>query len=167
MARRITKKPPKHLRNLSAFNQELEKIEGGDISQKYPSFLGNQRQFVDRLYNHLPDLAERLVSFLQATPERITSSNGTTQLLVPPDVALTDGQLQMYKLILQKGLPNQQPVNINGDQTQRNEGKVHITINQSGPDIDFAESGKVIDGVQQGQASQIGTLRFKKPAVVN
>ena len=71
----------------------------------------------------------------------------------------------MYKMILQKALPNQQPINVNGDQSQRTDGKVHITINQSGPDIDFETTGEVIEGVQTGQASKIGTLTFKKPEV--
>ena len=165
MARRIAKKPPKHLRNLASFTQELEKVEAEDTVGKHPSFLGNQRQFVDRLYKELPDLADKLLSYLQATPERIISNNGTAQLMVPADVALTEGQLQMYKMILQKALPNQQPINVNGDQSQRTDGKVHITINQSGPDIDFETTGEVIEGVQTGQASKIGTLTFKKPEV--
>jgi hypothetical protein len=87
--------------------------------------------------------------------------------MLPEGVALTDGQLQLYKMILQKGLPNQQPVSMSGDQTQRADGKVHITINQSGPEIDFEETGSVIQGVQQGQAKQVGTLTFNKPKVVN
>ena len=134
---------------------------------KHPSFLGNQRQFIDTLYTELPALASRLVDYLHARPERITSSNGTVQLLVPEKEALTDGQLQMYKLILQKGLPTQQPVSMNGDQAERADGKVHITINQSGPEIDFEQTGEVIQGVKSGKATQVGTLTFKRPEELN
>ncbi len=166
MARRIDKKPPKHLRKMAAFNQEISKIEQEDMLFQHPSFLGNQRQFIDTLYKELPALADRLVSYMSAVPERHVSANGTMQLMIPEKAALTDGQLQLFKMILQKGLPNQQPVNMNGDQSQKTDGKVHITINQSGPEIDFDQSGEVIQGVQQGRAKQVGTLTFKKPEVL-
>jgi hypothetical protein len=163
MARRIKKRPDQ----LQKLDRELSKIEEEENLFQHPSFLGNQRQFIDKLYTKLPSLADRLVTYLEAVPERVISSNGTVQMLVPEGAALTDGQLQLYKMILQKGLPNQQPVNMNGDQTQRADGKVHITINQSGPEIDFEQTGEVIQGVHTGQAKQVGTLSFKKPEVLN
>ena len=166
MARKINKRPSQ-LQKLGELDNELAKIEEEDLLFQHPSFLGNQRQFVDSLYRELPHLAVRLVNFLKATPERISSSNGTVQLMLPEDVALTDGQLQLFKMILQKGLPNQQPISMTGNQSQKTDGKVHITINQSGPEIDFEQTGNVIQGVQQGQATQVGTLTFKKPAAVN
>lgn len=166
MARRTNKPPPKHLRKMAAFNQEIAKIEQEDLLFQHPSFLGNQRQFIDTLYKELPSLASRLSSYLSAVPERIVGNNGTVQLMLPEDVALTDGQLQLYKVILQKGLPNQQPISMTGDQQQKTDGKVHITINQAGPEIDFDQTGEVIDGVKKGRAQQVGTLTFKKPEEV-
>ena len=131
MARRIDKSVPKHLRNAVQLEQELALIEKEDMMLQHPTFLGNQRQFIDRIYQHLPEVADKLVKFMTANPERVYGSNGTVQLMLPEDVAMTDGQLQLFKLILQKGLPNQAPVTMSGEQNQFGSGKVAITINQT------------------------------------
>ena len=83
MARRIDKPVPKHLRNAVELEQELALIEKEDMMLQHPTFLGNQRQFIDRIYQHLPEVADKLVKFMTANPERVYGSNGTVQLCCP------------------------------------------------------------------------------------
>jgi hypothetical protein len=166
MARRIDKPIPKHLRNAVELEQELSLIEKEDMMLQHPSFLGNQRQFIDRIYQHLPQVAEKLIQFMTANPERVYGSNGTVQLMLPEDVAMTDGQLQLFKLILQKGLPNQAPVNMQGEQNQLGSGQVAITINQTGPSVDLEGITSSVDGIRRGQAEKVNTISFNRPDVV-
>lgn len=166
MARRIDKPVPKHLRNQVALEEELALIEKEDMMLQHPTFLGNQRQFIDRIYQHLPDVADKLIKFMAASPERVYGSNGTVQLMLPEDVALTDGQLQVFKLILTKGLPNQAPVNMQGEQNAFANGKVNITINQTGPNVDLENVTSSVDGVRRGQAEKVGTVTFKRPEII-
>lgn len=166
MARRIDKPIPKHLRNAVELEQELSLIEKEDMMLQHPSFLGNQRQFIDRIYQHLPQVAEKLIQFMTANPERVYGSNGTVQLMLPEDVAMTDGQLQLFKLILQKGLPNQAPVNMQGEQNHLGTGKVAITINQTGPSVDLEGITSSVDGIRRGQAEKVNTISFNRPDVV-
>ena len=100
---------------------------------------------------------------MTAQPERVYGSNGTVQLMVPEDRALTDGQLQLFKMVLQKGLPNQAPVSMQGKQNPMDSGKVNITINQTGPSVDFDTLSAPVDGVIQGRAERVNTLSFKRP----
>jgi len=162
MARRISK-VPKHLQNAVSLNQQLAKVEAEDMLFQHPSFLGNQRQFIDRIYEYLPNMADKLVAFMGATPERVYGNNGSVQLMVPEEVALTDGQLQLFKMVLQKGLPNQSPVSMGGKQSPMETGKVNITINQTGPSVDFDKLSTPVDGVVQGRAEKVNTLSFKRP----
>ena len=70
MARRINKPVPKHLRNAVELEQELALIEKEDMMLQHPTFLGNQRQFIDRIYR-APEVADKLVKFMTANPERV------------------------------------------------------------------------------------------------
>ncbi|MAH25104.1 MAG: hypothetical protein CMP82_15010 [Gammaproteobacteria bacterium] len=167
MARRIDKPVPKHLRNAVELEQELALIEKEDMMLQHPTFLGNQRQFIDRIYQHLPEVADKLVKFMTANPERVYGSNGTVQLMLPEEVAMTDGQLQLFKLILQKGLPNQAPVTMSGEQNQFGSGKVAITINQTGPNVDLENITSSVDGVRRGQAEKVNTISFNRPDIVD
>ena len=97
MARRISK-VPKRLQSAFELERELARVEQEDMLMQHPSFLGNQRQFIDRIYQYLPDMADKLVGFMSAKPERVYGNNGTVQLMVPEDRALTDGQLQLFKI---------------------------------------------------------------------
>ena len=162
MARRINR-VPKQLKNAVELENHLTKVEKEDMMLQHPSFLGNQRQFIDRIYQCLPDMADKLVGFMTAQPERVYGSNGTVQLMVPEDRALTDGQLQLFKMVLQKGLPNQAPVSIQGKQNPMDSSKVNITINQTGPSVDFDTLSAPVDGVIQGRAERVNTLSFKRP----
>lgn len=162
MARRISK-VPKRLENAVKLEHELAKIEQEDMMLQHPSFLGNQRQFIDRIYQYLPDMADKLVSYMTAKPERVYGNNGTVQLMVPEDRALTDGQLQLFKMVLQKGLPNQAPISMQGKQNPMESGKVNITINQTGPSVDFDNLSAPVDGIIQGRAEKVNTLSFKRP----
>ena len=166
MASRVDKPVPKHLRNQVALEKELSVIEKEDMMLQHPTFLGSQRQFIDRIYQHLPEVADKLINFMAASPERVYGSNGTVQLMLPENVALTDGQLQLFKLILQKGLPNQAPVNMQGDQNQFANGKVNITINQTGPTPDLENITSPIDGIRRGQAEKVNTISFNRPEVI-
>ena len=163
MARRISK-VPKRLQNAVELEQELAKVEREDMLMQHPSFLGNQRQFIDRIYQYLPDMVDKLVGYMSAQPERVYGNNGTVQLMVPEDRALTDGQLQLFKMVLQKGLPNQAPISMQGKQNPMETGKVNITINQTGPSVDFDTLTAPIDGVIQGRAEKVNTLSFKRPS---
>jgi hypothetical protein len=96
----------------------------------------------------------------------VYGSNGTVQLMLPEDVAMTDGQLQLFKLILQKGLPNQAPVNMQGEQNQLGSGQVAITINQTGPSVDLEGITSSVDGIRRGQAEKVNTISFNRPDVV-
>lgn len=162
MARRISK-VPKRLENAVKLEHELAKVEQEDMMLQHPSFLGNQRQFIDRIYQYLPDMADKLVSYMTAKPERVYGNNGTVQLMVPEDRALTDGQLQLFKMVLQKGLPNQAPISMQGKQNPMESGKVNITINQTGPSVDFDNLSAPVDGIIQGRAEKVNTLSFKRP----
>ena len=162
MARRISK-VPKRIGNAVKVENELAKVEQEDMLLQHPSFLGNQRQFIDRIYQYLPDMADKLVSYMTAQPERVYGNNGTVQLMVPEDRALTDGQLQLFKMVLQKGLPNQAPVSMQGKQNPMESGKVNITINQTGPSVDFDTLSAPVYGVIQGRAEKVNTLSFKRP----
>jgi hypothetical protein len=162
VARRISK-VPKRLENAVKLEHELAKIEQEDMMLQHPSFLGNQRQFIDRIYQYLPDMADKLVSYMTAKPERVYGNNGTVQLMVPEDRALTDGQLQLFKMVLQKGLPNQAPISMQGKQNPMESGKVNITINQTGPSVDFDNLSAPVDGIIQGRAEKVNTLSFKRP----
>lgn len=162
MARRISK-VPKRLENAVKLEHELAKVEQEDMMLQHPSFLGNQRQFIDRIYQYLPDMADKLVSYMTAKPERVYGNNGTVQLMVPEDRALTDGQLQLFKMVLQKGLPNQAPISMQGKQNPMESGKVNITINQTGPSVDFDNLSAPVDGIIQGKAEKVHTLSFKRP----
>ena len=86
--------------------------------------------------------------------------------MLPENVALTDGQLQLFKLILQKGLPNQAPVNMQGDQNQFANGKVNITINQTGATPDLENITSPVDGIRRGQAEKVNTISFNRPEVI-
>jgi hypothetical protein len=162
VARRISK-VPKRLENAVKLEHELAKVEQEDMMLQHPSFLGNQRQFIDRIYQYLPDMADKLVSYMTAKPERVYGNNGTVQLMVPEDRALTDGQLQLFKMVLQKGLPNQAPISMQGKQNPMESGKVNITINQTGPSVDFDNLSAPVDGIIQGRAEKVNTLSFKRP----
>jgi hypothetical protein len=83
--------------------------------------------------------------------------------MVPEDRALTDGQLQLFKMVLQKGLPNQAPISMQGKQNPMESGKVNITINQTGPSVDFDNLSAPVDGIIQGRAEKVNTLSFKRP----
>ena len=84
MARRIDKPVPKHLRNAVGLEQELALIEKEDMMLQHPTFLGNQRQFIDRIYQHLPEVADKAGQVYDGESRAgIRVSNGTVQLMLP------------------------------------------------------------------------------------
>lgn len=132
-------------------------------SGRLQTFVDHGSRFRDTVFAKLPDLAARLVKFLEASPTYHYTTAGQPILILPDDVALTKDQLKMLQSVLDKFVPQQKPMDLDGKQVQQVR-KVSIHVNTVGQAPDYATLPGGSDGIaNQGAAKPITTITFDKP----
>lgn len=134
-----------------------------DAQGRLRTFVDHGSQFRDDLMKAMPGLSARLVKFLEAEPTYVYNNQGTPKLVMPDDAALTDQQISILTKVLDKFLPKQKPMDLDGQQKSTTR-KVSIHVHTVGDTPDYKNIPGGADGIANaGAAKPITTITFGAP----
>lgn len=132
-------------------------LENLDIQGRLPIFLGNAAMFRDTLAAGLPGLAQKIQTFMTATPKRHMTKNGPVNML-DPEQDMTSDQAKMALKMIDKMFPAQLPMDLEGSQAgAKAPAQVQVSIGQVGPTPDYKQLPGEVNGIQSGHAPISGS----------
>lgn len=139
-----------------------------DARNPVTPFMAGHRQFLDALAKQFPDFVKRLSDYMMAPVNHVVLPNGQISKQVDPVDDLTEGQVILFRAILNKLLPSHtitsgtnQPAN-----PVPQGGTINISIHTVGPALDPHRMPGV-DGVVSGQAVPTAKITFHAPKVID
>ncbi|NDD54211.1 hypothetical protein EBZ39_10110 [bacterium] len=140
----------------------MHKLENLDVEGKLPVFLSNAAMFKDIMAAGLPPLAQKIQTFLMATPVREQTKNGPVNIL-PANVDMTPDQVKMAIKLTDKFIPAQLPMDMAGQQLQAGQTKIEVGITQVGSTPDYGSLPGEVNGIPSGATvpQQNTTVTFR------
>ena len=159
---RVARRSRKHLEDVTdhAQSQLLKQLHA---SGRLQTFVDHGSKFRDEVFAKLPELSKKLIDFLTATPTYHFTASGVPKLVLPDGVAMTAEQLRLLQSVLDKFVPQQKPMDLDGKQTQPvRKVSIHVATVGQAPDYEKLPGGS--DGIaNQGAAKPVTTITFDKP----
>lgn len=135
----------------------IEEMRAGVVAGHH-GYLKGQTDFVQKLADALPLVAERLVSYLLSPVTHVPDNNGKLWKVLDPNDDLTDGQLSLLRTLIPKLIPKipdiaQDPAGA-GKGPSDQPGGVHVHINTVGPQVVDGDTG----ALRTGEAQRVSTI---------
>lgn len=125
----------------------------------HSGYLKGQVEFVQKIAEALPLIAEKMVNYMLAVPVHLPDANGKMHKVIAPADDMTDGQLALLKTMMPKLLPGVPNVPADPSTIPPQPGgntSTSIVINTVGPQVVDGKTG----GIQTGEAKRVTTITF-------